>query len=102
MYLIRDIFVAKPGNAGKMAKMTKEMLGKNSKSRVLTDMTGPYHTVVMETIVDSLAEWEQQMKDYKAGKPDPNWDPEVMKKYADMNMNEMYIEGRREIYQIVE
>lgn len=102
MYIIRETFTAKPGNAGKIAKMFKEMMAKDSKTRVMTDMTGPYHTVVMETEVASLAEWEQQMKDYKAGKTDPNWDAEAMKKYKDINTNEMYTSGRREIYQITE
>lgn len=100
MYIIREIFTAKPGNAGKMAKLMKKAWKGDVKTRVMTDMVGPYHTVVVETEVASLAEWEQQMMDYKAGKPDPNMDPEVMKEMA--NYNEMYIKGRREIYQIVE
>lgn len=102
MYIVREIFTAKPGNAGKLAKMFRETMAKGSKARVLTDMVGPYHTVIMETEVASLAEWEKQMQDYKAGKPDPNMDPEAMKKMASMNVNEMYISGRREIFQVIE
>jgi hypothetical protein len=100
MYLIREIFTAKPGNAGKMAKLMRKAFKSDAKARVMTDMVGPYHTVVVETEVPTLAAWEQQMADYKAGKPDPNMDEEAMKEMG--NMNEMYLSGRREIYQILE
>lgn len=100
MYIIREIFTAKPGNAGKMAKLMRRAFKSDAKARVMTDMVGPYHTVVVETEVASLAEWEQQMQDYKSGKPDPNMDPEAMKEMG--NMNEMYIKGRREIYQLLD
>jgi hypothetical protein len=54
----------------------------------------------MEMQVNSLAEFEKQMEEYKSGKPDPKMDPQVaeeMSKYT-----EMYLTGRREVYQIVE
>ena len=100
MYLIREVFTAKPGNAGKMAKLMKKAFKADAKARVMTDMVGPYNTVVIETEVNSLAEWEKFMMDMKAGKPDPNMDPEVMKEMA--NYTEMYMKGRREIYQILD
>jgi hypothetical protein len=100
MYVIREIFVAKPGNAGKMAKLSRKAFKPQANVRVMTDMVGPYHTVVIESQVATLAEWEQQMKDMKAGKPDPNMDEEAMKEMG--NFNDMYTEGRREIYQVVE
>lgn len=98
MYIVREIFTAKPGQAGKLAKMFKKM--NMPRARVMTDMVGPYNTVVTEIEVESLAEWEQQMKDYKAGKPDPNMTPELEKEMK--NYTEMYLTGRREIYQITE
>ncbi len=100
MYVIREIFTAKPGNAGKMAKLMKKAFKSDAAARVMTDMVGPYNTVVIETEVKTLAEWEQFMADMKAGKPDPNMDPEVMKEMA--NYTELYTEGRREIYQLTE
>ncbi|MCI0602328.1 hypothetical protein L0156_04880 [bacterium] len=66
----------------------------------MTDVVGNYNTVVIEMQVSSLAEFEKQMEEYKSGKPDPNMDPAVaeeMSKYT-----EMYVTGRREIFQIVE
>ena len=98
MYLIREIFTAKPGNASKLAKLFKKM--NMPGARIMTDMVGPYNTVVMEMEVKSLAEWEKQMQDMKAGKPDPNMDPKVMEEMR--NYTEMYLTGRREIYQILE
>lgn len=83
-----------------MAKLMRKAFKSASSARVMTDMVGPYHTVVVETQVPTLAEWEQQMADYKAGKPDPNMDEEAMKEMG--NMNEMYVSGRREIYQILD
>src|SRR5690349_21046606 len=99
MYIIREVFTAKPGQAGKMAKLMKKAFKSDAKARVMTDMVGPYNTVVVETEAASLAEWEQMMLDMKAGKPDPNMDPEAMKELA--SYTEMYQTGRREIYQIM-
>lgn len=98
MYIIREIFTAKPGQASKLAKLFKKMNMPGAK--IMTDMVGPYNTVVMEMEVKSLAEWEKQMEEYKSGKPDPNMDPKVaeeMSKYT-----EMYLTGRREIYQVLD
>ena len=100
MYIIREIFTAKPGNAGKMAKLMKKAFKGDTSARVMTDMVGPYNTVVVETEVESLAKWEQMMLDMKAGKPDPNMDPEAMKEMA--GYTEMYMKGRREIYQLLD
>ncbi|HEX5429562.1 MAG TPA: hypothetical protein VFX17_00595 [Patescibacteria group bacterium] len=100
MYIVREVFTAKPGNASKMAKLMKKAFKADAKARVMTDMVGPYNTVVVETEVKTLAEWEQTMLDMKAGKPDPNMDEEAMKEMA--NYTEMYMKGRREIYQILE
>lgn len=100
MYIIREVFTAKPGQASKLAKLFKKMMTGGMKGRVMTDMAGPYNTVVMEVEVESLAEWEKQMKEYKSGKPDPNMSPELaeeMSKYT-----EMYLTGRREIFEVVE
>ena len=100
MLIIREIFTAKPGQASKLAKLFKKGFTGDMKARVMTDMTGNYNTVVMEMQVASLAEWEKQMEAYKSGKPDPNMDPKVaeeMSRYA-----EMYLTGRREIFQVVE
>lgn len=100
MLIIREVFTAKPGQASKLAKLFKKAFSRDANVRVMTDLVGNYNTVVSEMQVNSLAEFERKMEEYKSGKPDPKMDPEVaqeLSKYA-----EMYITGRREIYQIVE
>ncbi len=100
MLIIREVFTAKPGQASKLAKLCKKGFSGDPNMRVMTDMVGDFNTVVIETQVNSLAEFEKQMEEYKSGKPDPKMDPKVaeeMSKYT-----EMYLTGRREIFQIVE
>ena len=100
MLIIREVFTAKPGQASKLAKLFKKSFGAEENVRVMTDLVGDYNTVVVEMQTKSLAEFEKQMEEYKSGKPDPKMDPKVaeeMSKYT-----EMYLTGRREVYQIVE
>ena len=100
MVIIREVFTAKPGQASKLAKLFKKAFGSDSTVRVMTDMVGDYNTVVTEMQVNSLAEFEKQMEDYKAGKPDPKMNAEVAEELS--KYTEMYLTGRREIFQIVE
>ena len=100
MLIIREVFTAKPGQAGKLAKLFKKGFGQEPNVRVMTDMVGNYNTVIIEMQVNSLQEFEKQMEDYRSGKPDPKMDPKVaeeMSKYT-----EMYLTGRREIFRIIE
>lgn len=100
MLIIREVFTAKPGQASKLAKLFKKGFGSDPNVRVMTDLIGDYNTVVIEMPVKNLAEFEKQMEDYKSGKPDPTMDPKVaeeMSKYT-----EMYLTGRRQVFQIVE
>jgi len=100
MLIIREVVTAKPGQASKLAKLFKKGFGGDPNTRIMTDLVGNYNTVVVEMQVKSLAEFEKQMEDYKSGKPDPKMDPKVaeeMSKYT-----EMYLTGRREVFQIVE
>jgi len=100
MLIVREVFTAKPGQASKLAKLFKKMSAETPSARVMTDLVGNYNTVVMEMQVESLADFEKQMEEYRSGKPDPKMDPktaEEMSKYT-----EMFVSGRREIFQIVE
>jgi hypothetical protein len=100
MLIIREIFTAKPGQAGKLAKLFKKGFGHDPKVKIMTDMTGPYNTVIVEMQVKNLAEFEKSMEERMSGKPDPNMKPEIaeeMSKYT-----EMYLTGGREIFRIVE
>ena len=92
--------MAKPGQAGKLAKLFKKSFGSDPNVRVMTDLVGNYNTVVMEMTMSNLAEFEKEMDDYKSRKIEQKMSPEVkaeMSKYT-----EMYTSGRREIFQVVE
>ena len=98
MLIIREVFTAKPGQASKLAKLFKKGFEHDPNVQIMTDMAGDYNTVVVEMQVNSLAEFEKQMEDYKSGKPNPKMDPKVaeeMSKYT-----EMYMTGRREIFKL--
>ena len=99
MLIIREVFTAKPGQASKLAKLFRKAFGDDANIRVMTDLVGNYNTVVTEMQVESLAEFEKQMEEYKSGKPDPKMDPNVAEELS--KYTEMYVTGRREIFQIV-
>lgn len=100
MLIVREVFTAKPGQASKFAKLCKKMMSAEVNMRVMTDLVGPYNTVVCETQVASLAEWEKQMALYRSGQGQPELDAET--KEAMSHYTEMFLTGRREIFQVVE
>jgi len=91
MIVVRDVFVAKPGQASKLAKQLHECFG--GEMRVMTDAVGDFNTVVMEGEVEDLAGFEAKFKQYMA---DESLHAK-MKGYTDL-----YQTGRREIFRIVE
>ena len=98
MLIVKEVFIAKPGSAGKLAKMMKSMVSvddsmKNAK--VLLDFVTDFNKIVIEHEVESLAEFEKGMEDYKKN-PDPKM-MEMMKGYTDL-----YQTGYREIYKVVD
>lgn len=97
MIIVHDIFVCKPGNASKLAKLFKEWAEVRPKKNVyvMTDMTGQFHRVIAATNYESLAEYEEEMK--KMGQESPE-EKAIMEKFKDMN--EMYVSGSREIYKV--
>ena len=94
MIVVRNSFVAKPGNASKLAAQLKEAAASSKfpKFRVLTDMTGEFNRVVLEFEVQDLTEVEAHMKYYAT---DETFRAK-MKGYSDM-----YVTGHREIMHIV-
>lgn len=100
MFIIREVFTAKPGQASKLAKLFKKAFSNGREVRVMTDYVGSYNTVVVEMQAESLAEFEQEMEEYRSGKRDSEMDPNVAEEMS--SYTEMYLTGRREIYRIVE
>ncbi len=66
MILARSVFQAKWGKSEEvvagfkeMAEAMKRIGGSDRRARILTDLSGPFHTVIQEFEVESLAEWER-------------------------------------------
>ena len=96
MIHVHDMFVCKPGNASKVAKMFKEIMGKNKELvNIMTDMTGQYHRVIMVSKFDSLTAYEKSFE--KWSKPTPEM-KKLNEKFA--GMQEMYTTGSREIFKV--
>ena len=55
MIIVRNSFIAKPGQAGKLAIQLKDMAnaGNLRNVRVMTDVTGDFNHVIMEHEVES-------------------------------------------------
>ncbi len=66
MIIVRNCFVAKPGQASKLAAQLKEAAAAAAifKHRVLTDLTGDFNRVVLEYEADNVTEFEARMKQY--------------------------------------
>ena len=66
MIIVHDIFICKPGNASKMAKMFKEVMAGNKELvNIMTDMTGQYNRVIMVSKYENLIAYEQSWEKYK-------------------------------------
>jgi hypothetical protein len=66
MIVVRTVFHARFGKGGELAEEFKSVnaqmsaeMGSTGRWRVLTDLSGPFDTVVGEIEVSSLAEWEE-------------------------------------------
>ena len=96
MIIVHDIFICKPGNASKVAKLFKEWAGVAPKKNiyVMTDMTGQFHRVIVASNFESLTAYEEGMKTMGQSEEEKN----VMEKFKDLN--EMYVSGSREIFKV--
>ena len=96
MITVHDTFICKPGNASKLAKLFKEwgdvIPSKNTK--VMTDMTGQFHRVIVAATFENLTAYEEEMKTM-GQTPE---EQKLMEKFKDMN--EMYVSGSREIFKV--
>jgi hypothetical protein len=94
MIVISNCFVAKPGQASKLAAQLKDASGvMGVKCRVLTDVTGEFNRVVLEIEAQDFAEFEGRMRQYRTDEAFR----EKMKGYTDLWMS-----GHREILQVAE
>ena len=98
MLIVREVFIAKPGHAGELAKLMKdEMKGwKDFRGDVLLDLVTDYNKVVMEYQINNLKEFGDMMEDFQKESDKAKKDKKQSKHV------ELYQTGRREIYRIVE
>jgi hypothetical protein len=98
MILVREVFQLKFGKAKDAKALIKEGAAIEKKhgggpSRFLTDVTGPYYTLVMESTFNGLADFEKSIKEVMADKDWSKW----YQKFIPLIES-----GHREIFTIVE
>jgi hypothetical protein len=95
MIVIRNCFVAKPGQASKLAAQLKEAAatGGIPRFRVLTDLTGDFNRVILEYEAENVGEFETRMRQYTT---DERF-KEKMKGYTDL-----WSTGHRELLRTVD
>ena len=97
MIIVHDIFICKPGQASKMAKLFKEAMADNEEFvQIMTDVTGQYNRVIMVSQYESLTAYDQSWEKYKK-------DPDTMKKMEEKmkGYHDMFLTGNREVYKIM-
>ena len=99
MILIRNVFQLKFGKAREAVALVKEgaaiqkRAGASFSTRILTDLTGPFYTVVLELTVPSLAAFEAEAPRYMG-------DKDFQANYQ--KLVPLVESGHREIFTIVE
>jgi hypothetical protein len=97
MILVRDIFQLKFGRAKEAIELWKQGLTMMTEStvepiRILTDLSGPYYTLVMESTYNNLSQYENASNERRTDEW-RNW-------YH--KFTELVESGRREIFNIVQ
>ena len=97
MFVVRDVFRCKPGKAKELVEKFKKTVATMERDdrftnvRIMVDAVADYWTVVLESDVASLADFERHMSEFGA-RPEVR---EAMAGYMDL-----VIEGRREIFRL--
>lgn len=94
MIIVRETFTAKPGCASKLASQFKSAMDVvfPGRARVLTDLVGPFNTVVIETTAASAGEFEEELTRLMN-------DPALRSRLQ--GYTDLYLTGSREIYRVV-
>ena len=99
MIVIRNVFRLKFGKAKEAVALVKEAVaiqkrtGAGFTARILTDVTGPFYTVVLELSVPSVSAWESEAPKFMA-------DKDFQANYQ--KMVPLVESGHREIFTIVD
>ena len=101
MIVVRNVFQLKFGKAREAVALVKEgvaiqkkaLAGVDYSTRVLTDLTGPFYTLVLELTMANLATFESNAPRIFA---DPAWQDNYQK------MSALVKSGHREVFNVVE
>jgi hypothetical protein len=98
MIVVRDVYEAKYGRGSELVAVLKDfnavaapIAGKDYRQRILSDASGPFFTIVQETEVTSIGEWERISQKLFATKEFQAWFPRWL---------ELVQSGRREFYNV--
>lgn len=94
MIIVRDVFQARYGKGGDLVALFKEAQQQWSAgyaSRILTDASGTFFTVVTETEFQNMSDWEQRRTDIFAQPGFNDW-------FA--RMQPLVESGQREFYTV--
>jgi hypothetical protein len=98
MIVVRDIFQLKFGKAAEAAEVWRDGRSFAERSgggpiRLLSDVVGPYYTLILERTYDSLAEFERASQELRSDDEWKDW-------YA--RFLPLLEGGHREIFRVVE
>ncbi|MDP2629234.1 MAG: NIPSNAP family protein [Candidatus Harrisonbacteria bacterium] len=96
MIIVHDTFICKPGSAGKMAKLFKEVMGDHKDVlHIMTDMTGQWHRVIVVSQYEDLKAYQENWEKHEK-------DTEERKRMDEMmaGTKDMHVSGSREIYKV--
>ncbi len=96
MILVRNVFQIKYGRMKEVKELLKEgakLMNAANKPRLLTDLTGPFYTLVMETTHKDLASLETEMRTDMSQAALASWYQKLIP---------LVESGYREIYTILE
>jgi len=95
--MIRETFIAKPGYAGKFAKMMKDEMAnwKDFKGYVMLDFVTDYNKIVVEYEIESLKKKKKMMGEHKKEQAKSK-DKDNPPAYT-----QLYKTGRREIFKVL-
>lgn len=96
MIVVRGVFQARYGKGGELVQLFKEareMWHSGHNARILTDLSGPFFTVVSEAEYDSFSAWEANAQEIFSDTRFAAWFERMMP---------LVESGRREFYNLVE
>lgn len=96
MIIVHETFICKPGNVSKVAKLFQEVMSDMPEfMHVMTDLTGEFNKVIIQSKYENLTDYEQRFEMYMQNTEEVKKMKEKMQGYQDL-----YLTGSREIYRV--